>query len=299
MSALSLGGTYGGPRTMILRPSIDEEGVGMQRPRLDLVTIKRRQQLAWASGDYAKFGAALLIMSELLCEAVDVRPGQEVLDVATGSGNTALAAARRYGETTGIDYVPALLERARERSAAERLEIAFREGDAESIPFPDASFDVVLSTVGVMFAPDQEKAAGELLRVCRPGGRIGLANWTPDGFAGELGSLFGSYLPFSPGLKPPVLWGTEERLRELFGSGASDLRIARRSFVFRYRSVRHYLEVLQTQLGPTRETLLTLEPAGRENLVGELVDLVGRFNRSGDETMVVPSDYLEVVVTRR
>jgi SAM-dependent methyltransferase len=245
------------------------------------------------------FGAALLIMSELLCEAVDLRPGQRVLDVATGSGNTALAAARRFGETTGIDYVPALLERGRERAAAERLEVVFREGDAESIPFPDASFDVVLSTVGVMFAPDQEKAAGELLRVCRPGGKIGLANWTPDGFAGELGSLFGRYLPFSPGLKPPVLWGTEERLRELLGGGAGDLRIARRTFTFRYRSVRHYLEVLQTQLGPTRETLRTLDPAQRENLTGDVVDLVGRFDRSDDGTMVVPSDYLEVVATRR
>ena len=275
-----------------------EKGVNVEHPRLDLAAIKERQQLAWASGDYAMFGAALLVMSELLCEAVDLRPGQRVLDVATGSGNTALASARRFGETTGIDYVPALLERGRERAAAERLEVDFREGDAESIPFADASFDVVLSTVGAMFAPDQERAAGELLRVCRPGGRIGLANWTPDGFAGELGSLFGSYLPFSPGLKPPALWGTEERLRELLG-GAGDLRITRRSFVFRYRSVRHYLEVLQTQLGPTRETLLTLEPEKREKLTGDVVDLIGRFNRSGDGTMVVPSDYLEVVVTRR
>jgi SAM-dependent methyltransferase len=270
----------------------------MERPRLDLATIKERQQLAWASGDYAAFGAGLLIMSELLCEAVDLRPGQKVLDVATGSGNTALAAARRSCETTAVDYVPALLERGRERAAAERLEITFREGDAEDLTFPDASFDVVLSTVGVMFAPDQEKAAGEMLRVCRSGGRIGLANWTPDGFAGEQGSLFGKYLPFSPGLKRPVLWGTQERLRELLGGGTRDLRIARRSFVFRYRSLRHYLEVLQTQLGPTRETLLALDAARRENLVGELVDLMGRFNRSHDETLVVPSDYLEVVGTR-
>jgi SAM-dependent methyltransferase len=248
----------------------------------DLAAIKERQQRAWASGDYAVFGATLLIMSELLCEAVDVRPGQEVLDVATG-----------------IDYVPALLDRGRERAAAERLPVAFREGDAESIPFPDASFDVVLSTVGVMFAPDQERTAGELLRVCRPGGRIGLANWTPDGFAGELGSLFGRYMPPSPGLKPPTLWGTEGRLRELFGDGAEHLRVVPRSFVFRYRSVRHYLEVLQNQLGPTRETFRTLGPAERESLAGGVADLVDRFNRSGDTTMVVPSDYLEVVVARR
>src|SRR5215210_6287956 len=203
----------------------------------DLAEIKKRQQRAWASGDYTVFGAALLIISELLCEAVNLRPSEKVLDVATGSGNTALAAARRFCEVTGIDYVPALLERGRERAAAERLEIAFQEGDAEDIPFPDASFDVVLSTVGVMFAPDQKKAAGELLRVCRPGGMIGLANWTPESFAGEMPGVFGRYVPPPSGLDPPTLWGTEERVRELLGGGVAGLQTARRSFVFRYRSV--------------------------------------------------------------
>lgn len=265
----------------------------------DTNALKERQTKIWSAGEYARIGNPIAIMGELLCEAVDLRSGEDVLDVATGSGNTALAAARRFGETIAIDYVPALLERGRERAAVERLEVAFREGDAESIPFPDDSFDVVLSTVGVMFAADQETAAGELLRVCRPGGKIGLANWTPDGFAGELGNLFGSYLPLSPGLKPPVLWGTEQRLRELLGGGAQHLHIVRRSFVFRYRSVRHYLEVLQSQLGPTRETFLALGPVERENLVGDVVDLIDRFNRSDDGTMVVPSDYLEVVASRR
>lgn len=265
----------------------------------DLAEIKERQQKAWASGDYAVFGAALLIMSELLCEAVDLRPGQKVLDVATGSGNTALATARRYGEVTGIDYVPALLERGRERAVAERLEVAFQEGDAESIPFPDTSFDVVLSTVGVMFAPDQEKAARELLRVCRPGGKIGLASWTPESFAAEMPRVFAQYVPPPPGLESPSRWGAEEHVRELLGDGIGELRTTWRSFVFRYRSVRHYLETLKTHLGPTRQAFESLNPAERESLEGDLAALVDRFNRSGDGTMVVPSEYLEVVAVKR
>jgi ubiquinone/menaquinone biosynthesis C-methylase UbiE len=265
----------------------------------DLAEIKESQQKAWASGDYAMFGTALLIISELLCEAVDLRPGQKVLDVATGSGNTALAAARRYGEVTGIDYVPALLERGRERAAVERLEVTFQEGDAENVPFPDASFDTVLSTVGVMFAPDQQKAANELLRVCRPGGRIGLASWTPDSFSAEMPRVFARYVPPPDGLLSPSRWGAEEHVLELLGDGVGDLQIARRSFVFRYRSFRHYLEMLQTHLGPTRRAFESLEAAEREGLEGDLADLVNRFNRSGDGTMVVPSDYLEVVAVRR
>jgi ubiquinone/menaquinone biosynthesis C-methylase UbiE len=282
-----------------IRLSGREKGVNMQPQTPDLAAIKERQRQAWASGDYAIFGATLLIMSELLCEAVDLRPGQMVLDVATGSGNTALAAARRFGEVTGIDYVPALLERGRERATAERLEVVFREGDAEDIPFPDASFDVVLSTIGVMFAPDQRKAAGELLRVCKPGGKIGLTSWTPDSFAGKMPDVFGRYVPPPPGLEPPTLWGTEEQVRELFDGGVERLRTARRSFVFRYRSVQHYLQMLQSYLGPTREAFRRLDPVEKENLVGDLADFVNGFNRSGDETMVVPSDYLEVVMTRR
>lgn len=238
-------------------------------------------------------------MSELLCEAVDLKPGQKVLDVATGGGNTALAAARRSAEVTGLDYVPALLERGRERAAAERMETDFREGDAESLPFADASFDAVLSTIGAMFAPDQWKAARELLRVCRPGGKIGLANWTPEGFSGQQSALFGRYLPPPEGLQSPMLWGTEERLRELLADGTENLRTARRSFVFRYCSVEEYLAALQTQLGPTRSAFESLSEQDRENLRAEIADLVRRFNVSGDETMIVPADYLEVLAERR
>ncbi len=264
-----------------------------------LSEIKESQRQTWASGDYAMLGTTLLIISELLCEAVDLRSGQRVLDVATGSGNTALAAARRFCDVTGVDYVPALLERGRERAAAERLEIVFCEGDAENLPFPESSFDVVLSTLGVMFAPDQEKAASELLRVCRLGGKIGLANWTPDSFVGELFRVFGRYVPPPPGLLPPALWGTEERLRELFGDGVTSVQIARRSFAFRYRSPRHYLEFTRTYVGPALKGFEALDPAGRENLSRDLLDLIGRFDISDDETMLVPSNYIEAVLVKR
>ena len=266
---------------------------------LDLSTVKSRQQKAWASGDYAVFGTALNIMSESLCETADLRPGERTLDVATGSGNAALAAARRYCKVTGVDYVPSLLEKGRERAAVEGLGVDFREGDAEDLPFLDAAFDVVLSSVGAMFAPDQHQVAGELVRVCRPGGRICLANWVPGSFAGELGSLFGSYQPKVPGLLPPTLWGTEERLQELLGDTTESMEIFPRSFTFRYPSVQYYLEVLREHLGPTRETFRALGPEEQESLTRDVVDLVGRFNRSGDGTMIVPSDYVEVVAVRR
>ncbi len=265
----------------------------------DLAAIKERQQKAWSSGDYSKPGVTLVIMSELLCEAVDLRPGRRVLDVATGNGNTALAAARRFCEVIGIDYVPTLLEDGRERAAAEGLQVNFQEGDAENIPFPDASFDYVLSTVGVMFAPNQEKAASELLRVCRPGGKIGLASWTPDGFLGEFFRVIGKHVPPPPGLKPPFLWGTEERLRELLGEGISSLQATRRSFVFRYPSAKYYVDFFRTYYGPLYKAFDALDETGQEALARDVEDLVNRYNRSGDETVVWPGDYLEVVATRR
>jgi SAM-dependent methyltransferase len=266
---------------------------------MDLTAIKQRQQQSWAAGDLAAVVTGLVIVGELLCESVDLRSGQQVLDVATGSGNTALAAARRWCEVTGIDFVPALLERARERAAVERLPITFQAGDAERIPFADASFDVVLSTFGAMFAPDQEKAAGELLRVCRRGGKIGMANWTPDSFVAETQRVSARYLPPPPDLKPPLLWGTEARLRELFGEGIASLQATRRSFVFRFRSEQHWLDFHRSHLGPARQVYESLDTPGQESLTQDLREVLRRFNRSGDETVVIPSDYLEVVAARR
>ena len=268
-------------------------------PAPDLTAVKGRQQRVWASGDFGMIATAITLVGELLCEAVDVRAGQRVLDVATGTGNTALAAARRFCDVTGVDYVPALLERGRERAAFERLPITFQEGDAESIPFPDASFDVVLSTFGAMFAPNQEQAARELLRVCRPGGKIGLANWTPEGWLGELFRINSRYVPPPPGLKPAVLWGSEARLRELFGDGITALHATRRTFVFRYHSPQHWLEYWRAYYGPTLAAFQALDAAGQEALARDLLDLVDRWNRSGDATMAVPGEYLEVVAVRR
>ncbi|BBK38741.1 hypothetical protein STAQ_38190 [Allostella sp. ATCC 35155] len=268
-------------------------------PAVDLVALKARQQGAWSSGDYAVVGTTLQIVGEQLCEAADLRSGWTVLDVAAGNGNATLAAARRGCAVVSTDYVPALLERGRERAQAERLAVEFRQADAEALPFADASFDAVLSTFGVMFTPDQDKAAAEMLRVCRPGGRIGLANWTPEGFIGQLFRTMAGHLPPPSGVRSPALWGTEARLAELFGAGAADIAVARRNFAFRYLSPEQWLEVFRTWYGPVLKAFAALEAPAQAALTTDLLALVDRFNRSGDTTMVVPSEYLEVVVTRR
>ena len=265
----------------------------------DLSAVKTRQQGAWSSGDYATVGTTLQIVGETLCEALDLRAGQKVLDVAAGNGNVTLAAARRWCEVVSTDYVPALLERGRERAAAERLAIEFREADAEALPFADASFDAVVSTFGVMFTADQDKAAAELVRVCKPGGKIGLANWTPDGFIGQLFKTIGKYMPPPAGVKSPALWGTGARITEFFGAQASSIQLEQRDFVFRYRSAQHWLDVFKSYYGPLLKTFGALDPETRTALTDDLFELIKRFNRSGDKTMVVPREYLEVVVTRQ
>jgi ubiquinone/menaquinone biosynthesis C-methylase UbiE len=266
---------------------------------VDLAAVKARQQGAWSSGDYAVVGTTLQIVGEELCEALDVRAGHEVLDVAAGNGNAALAAARRWCNVTATDYVPALLARARERAAAERLDIEFRDADAEALPFRDRQFDVVVSTFGVMFTPNQDKAAAELMRVCRSGGKVGLANWTPEGFIGQVFKTIGKYLPPPPGVKSPALWGTRARIVEMFEPHASSIEAEARNFVFRYRSPTHWLQVFRTFYGPLLKAFGALEPHAQSALAGDLTALIDRFNRSGDETMVVPGEYLEIVITRR
>jgi len=265
----------------------------------DLNAIKTKQQAAWSSGDYAIVGTTLQIVGEQLAEALDLRAGQKVLDIAAGNGNATLAAARRWCEVTSTDYVESLLARARQRAEAEGLKVNFQKADAEALPFADSSFDAVLSTFGGMFSPDQGRTASEMLRVCRSGGCIGLANWTPEGFIGQMFKTIGKHVPPPAGLKSPALWGTAEWIEKAFRADASSLVAQRRNFVFRYRSAEHFLDVFRRYYGPMLKAFEALQEPGRAALSRDIIELIGRFNTSGDKTMVVPSEYLEVVVTKR
>jgi SAM-dependent methyltransferase len=266
---------------------------------VDWGAVKTRQQAAWAAGDYAVVGTTLQIVGETLCEALDLRAGQSVLDVAAGNGNATLAAARRWCDVTSTDYVPSLLASGRRRAEAEGHVVTFREADAERLPFADASFDAVVSTFGVMFTPDQEQAARELARVCRPGGLIGLANWTPDSFIGQLFKLIGRYVPPAAGLSSPALWGTEARIDELFHARVQRVRVARREFVFRYRSPLHWIEVFRTYYGPLTKAFGALDVERQADLTRDLLALLEARNRATDRALVLPSEYLEVVIERR
>jgi SAM-dependent methyltransferase len=264
----------------------------------DLAAIKAKQRSIWSAGDYSVIGSTLQIVGETLSEAAGIAAGERVLDVACGNGNATLAAARRFAVVTGIDYVPALLERARARAAADGLTLELREGDAEALPFEDGAFDAVLSTFGVMFTPDQSRAARELLRVCRRGGRIALASWTPDGFIGKVFGVVGRYVPPPAGLRRPSEWGTERRLSELFGGEARQVRAERREFVFRYRSAAHWLEAFRTWYGPIHRAFAALPQDGAAALERDLTALLEESNVAGARTLAVPSAYLEAVVTR-
>ncbi len=260
-------------------------------------SVKARQQAMWASGDFAVIGTTLQIVGELLCEELDLRAGERVLDVAAGNGNATLAAARRFGRVTSTDYVPALLERGRLRAEAEGLDVTFEVADVEALPYSPASFDVVVSTFGVMFAPEHGQAASELMRVCRPGGRIGLASWTPEGFLGDLFRLVARHVPPIPGVRSPLLWGTDAHIQELFGSAAS-IRHTRRNFAFRYRSPEHWVEIFRTFYGPVHKAFAALTADGQAALEGELIALLRKADRGGDAGLVVPAEYLETIITR-
>ena len=261
-------------------------------------SVKARQQAMWASGDFAVIGTTLQIVGELLNEAADVQATDRVLDVAAGNGNATLAAARRFASVTSTDYVPALLERGRRRAEAEGFDnITFEVADAEALPYGDASFDVVLSTFGVMFAPDHERTAGELMRVCKPGGRIGLASWTPTGFLGRLFRVVGSYIPPIPGVRSPLMWGTDAHLRNLFPA-ATTIEHTARMFAFRYRSPEHWIDVFRTYYGPVHQAFLALDERRQAALEADLVALLRSLNRGRAAGLVVPGEYLETVITK-
>jgi len=272
------------------------EALPEHKPAVDFGAVKMRQQAMWESGDYAVIGTTLQIVGESLCEAADLEAGSRVLDVAAGNGNAALAAARRFCTVTALDYVPRLLERAAERARAERLALETVEGDAEKLPFADARFDAALSTFGIMFAPDQERAAREIARVVKPGGTIALASWTPEGFIGQLLKAVGKRVPPPAGVRSPIEWGTEARLRELFPA-ARTIRTVRREFNFRYESPAHFLAVFRQYYGPTFKAFDAIDPAGQALLADDILTLASKYNRR-PSSLVVPSEYLEAVVER-
>jgi len=265
----------------------------------DYTAIKQRQQATWASGDFAVIGTTLQIVGESLAEAADIRAGERVLDVAAGNGNATLAAARRFAEVTSTDYVPELLDKGRVRAAAEGLLVDFRIADAEDLPFEDGSFDAALSTFGAMFTPDHARPAREMLRVVRGGGRIGLANWTPRGFIGQLFKVIGNYIPAPKGLKSPALWGTEPHIVELFGAQAADIRMVRKYFNFRYHSAAHWVQIFRDYYGPTHKVFAALDHAGQRELETDITALLNRYNIAGPASLVVPGEYLEVVIERK
>ena len=274
--------------------------VAVSLPTLpDLDALKQRQQAAWSSGNYAVVGTTLQIVGERLAEAVDLRWDERVLDVAAGNGNATLAAARRGGQVVSTDYVPALLDLGQARAEAEQLQVAFAEADAEALPFADTSFDVVLSTFGVMFTPDHARASGELARVCRPGGRIGLANWTPEGFIGQMFKVLGRHIAPPAGVQPPSLWGTAAHVQSLFGDTAGAIGVTARMFNFRYRSAAHMIDVFRTWYGPVQKAFQALPADKAAELEQDLHALMERMDRGNGKGLVIPSEYLEIVVVRR
>jgi ubiquinone/menaquinone biosynthesis C-methylase UbiE len=278
--------------------TISAATLGARSPPADYAAIKQRQRATWASGDYSVIGTRLQLVGESLAEAVDLRADERVLDVAAGNGNATLAAARRFARVVSTDYVPELLAKGAERARADGLEVRFEVADAEGLPFPDGSFDVAMSTFGVMFTPEPVRAARELTRVVRRGGRIAMANWTPEGFIGRLFRVIAAHVPPPPGTQSPALWGSEPRIVELFGADAADIRCARRNFNFRFRSAAHWIEVFRSSYGPTLKTYAALDSDGQAHLTEQITDLLDELNVGGIGSLVVPSEYLEVVINK-
>jgi len=261
--------------------------------------IKARQQETWASGDFAVIAARIVLVSEWLADTADLRAGWRVLDVACGNGNATLAAARCGTHVLGVDYVPGLLEGGRRRAAAERLDVEFRLGDAEDLPVPDASFDAVLSVFGAMFAPDQQRTAGEIIRVTRPGGTVGLASWTPDGFVGEMFGVIAQHVPGPAGLASPMLWGTEQHLASLFGDTAAGIRSVQRTFTLRSASPEQFVADYRRWYGPTLKAFEALGDDGRAALAADLASLARRWDRNDGGSIAIPATYLESIITLR
>jgi len=265
----------------------------------DLAAVKARQQAVWASGDFAVVGTTLQVVGEDICEAVDLRSTERVLDVAAGNGNATLAAARHFAEVVSTDYVPSLLASGSRRAEAEGLPVRFQPADAEALPFEDASFDVVLSTFGVMFAPNHDAAASELARVCRPGGRIGLASWTPEGFVGGMFKVVARHVPPPAGVRPPALWGTVAHVDALLGPAARHIAHEKRTFTFRYKSAGHFVEVFRTYFGPIHTAFAKLDADGQRAFEADLLALLHQWDRGGGTGLVIPGEYLQTVVTKR
>jgi len=265
----------------------------------DFQAIKSKQKITWASGDYAVIGVRLQIVGESLAEAADIRAGERVLDVAAGNGNATLAAARRFAQVTSTDYVPALLEKSATRVAADGLNnVSFKVEDAEALSFDDASFDAVLSTFGVMFTPNHQRSSAEMLRVVRSGGRIGLANWTPEGFIGQLFKVIGKHVPPPAGVQSPALWGTEPHMVQLFGREAADIRCTRKLYNFRFESTAHWMQIFRDYYGPTLKAFAALDAFGQKRLEADITELLERLNVGGHHSLIVPGEYLEVVIVK-
>ncbi|WP_299723836.1 class I SAM-dependent methyltransferase [uncultured Tateyamaria sp.] len=268
-------------------------------PATDFTAIKAKQNVAWGSGDYSKVGVTLQITGEELAEAMAINPDSKVLDVAAGNGNATLAFARRFCDVTSTDYVPELLEASRSRAEAEGLFVTYKVADAENLPFEDQSFDAVVSTFGVMFTPNQKQSAAELQRTVKPGGKIGMANWTPDSFIGHLFKTIGKHVPPPAGLNSPALWGSRDWIDETFGEACNVISFQHKNFLFRYRSAAHFLEYFRTFYGPMQKAFEALDETGKAALQSDILALIARFDTSTNETLCISSEYAEVIVQRR